>query len=146
MTMADEIRAYEPTMRERMASALQRGMEGMGVDRYKARKHSHTVMGGENSGLPAGVGIADYAPFLGNAMAAEEGAHELSDAYKAAQRGDLVGAAGNTAAAVLGLIPGAPGTIKVGKELVKKIKTMDLPKIKPIDTESLSKKIGRAHV
>ena len=58
--MADEIRAYDPTMRERMASALQSGMEGLGVDRYKARKHSQTIMGGESSNLPGGMGVADH--------------------------------------------------------------------------------------
>ena len=31
LIMADEMRAYDPTMRERMASALQGGMEGVGL-------------------------------------------------------------------------------------------------------------------
>ena len=140
VTMADEMRAYDPTMRERMASALQSGMEGMGVNRYKARKHSQTIMGGESSNLPGGVGIADFAPFIGTTMAAEEGVRDLGSAYDAAKRGDPIGAAADTVGAAVSLIPGAPGTIKAGKGLLKKLKTIDLPKLKPIGTDSVPKK------
>jgi len=138
--MADEIRAIDPTIRERMSSGVQRGLEGFGVDRYKARKHAQTLMGGESSNLPGGIGIADFVPFLGTTMAAEEGVHDLADAYGAAKRGDVVGAVANTAGAAANLIPGAPGTIKAGKAAIKKIKAMELPKLKPIGTDSVPKK------
>ena len=138
--MADEMRALDPTMRERMSSGLQQGMEGLGVDRYKARKHAQTIMGGDSSNLPGGIGIADFVPFVGTAMGVEEGAHDLGQAYDAAKRGDYVDAAANAAGAAAGLIPGAHGTIKVGKDMIKKIKPMQFPKLKLIETDSVPKK------
>lgn len=138
--MADEMRAYDPTMRERMASALQGGMEGLGVNRYKARKHAQTIMGGESSNLPMGMGAADFVPFVGTAMGVEEGARDLKSAKESAERGDYIDAAAETAGAAAGLIPGAHGTIKGAKEMLKKIRTIDLPKLKPIETDSVPKK------
>lgn len=138
--MADEIRDYDQTIRERMASALQGGAEGLGVNRYGARTGAQSVMGGESSGLPGGMGIADFVPFLGTTLAVEEGVHDLADAYKAAQRGDYGDALGKTAGAAVSIVPGAPGTIKAGKALLKKIKSLDLPKVKPIGSESVSRK------
>ena len=138
--MADEMRAYDPTMRERMASALQSGMEGMGVNRYKARKHAQTIMGGESSNLPGGMGIADVVPFLGTGLQTEEAVDSLKKAKEAAGRGDLIDAGVEGAFGAIGLIPGAAGTAKAGKALVKKLKTIDLPKLKPIGTDSVPKK------
>ena len=138
--MADEIRAYDPTMRERMASALQSGMEGLGVDRYKARKHSQTIMGGESSNLPGGMGIADVVPFLGTGLQTEEAVDSLKKAKESAKRGDLIDAGVEGAFGAAGLIPGAAGTIKLGKSAIKKLQTIDLPKLKPIGTESVPKR------
>ena len=138
--MADEIRALDPTIRERLSSGLQQGMEGLGMDRYKARQRAQTVMGGESSNLPMGMGIADFVPFIGTTMGAEEGAHDLGKAYDAAKRGDYIDAAANTVGAAAGLIPGAAGTVKAGKAAIKKLKTMELPKLKPIETDSVPKR------
>lgn len=140
LIMADEMRAYDPTIRERMASALQGGMEGMGVNRYKARKHAQTVMGGESSNLPFGVGIADFVPFVGTTMGVEEGARDLGHAAEAVKRGDYIDAAADTAGAAMGLIPGGYSTYKTGKNMLKKLKTIDLPKLKLIKTDSVPKK------
>lgn len=140
LIMADEMRAYDPTMRERMASALQGGMEGLGVNRYKARKHAQTIMGGESSNLPIGMGIADVVPFLGTTMGLEEGARDLGNAAESAKRGDYIDAAAETAGAAAGLIPGGYSTYKTGKNMLKKIKTMELPRLKPIETDSVPKK------
>ena len=140
LIMADEMRAYDPTMRERMASALQGGMEGMGVNRYKARKHAQTAMGGESSNLPMGIGIADFVPFVGTTMAIEEGARGLGNAAEAAKRGDYIDATAETAGAAAGLIPGGYSTYKTGKNMLKKLKTIDLPKLKLIETDSVPKK------
>ena len=143
LIMADEMRAYDPTMRERMASALQGGMEGMGVNRYKARKHAQTAMGGESSNLPMGIGIADFVPFVGTTMAIEEGARGLGSAAEAAKRGDYIDATAETAGAAAGLIPGGYSTYKTGKNILKKlkpIKQIDLPKLKLIETDSVPKK------
>ena len=140
LIMADEMRAYDPTMRERMASALQGGMEGLGVNRGKARRHAQTISGGESSNLPIGMGIADFVPFVGTSMALEEGARGLGEAAESAKRGDYIDATAETAGAAAGLIPGGYSTYKTGKNMLKKLKTLDLPKLKPIETESVPKK------
>ena len=140
LIMADEMRAYDPTIRERMASALQGGMEGMGVNRYKARKHAQTIAGGDSSNLPLGMGIADFVPFVGTTMGLEEGARDLGNAAEAVKRGDYIDAAADTAGAAMGLIPGGYSTYKTGKNMLKKLKTIDLPKLKLIETDSVPKK------
>ena len=140
LIMADEMRAYDPTIRERMASALQGGMEGMGVNRYKARKHAQTITGGESSNLPLGMGIADFVPFVGTTMGVEEGARDLGNAAEAVKRGDYIDATAETAGAAAGLIPGGYSTYKAGKNMLKKLKTIDLPRLKPIETDSVLKK------
>lgn len=140
LIMADEMRAYDPTMRERMASALQGGMEGLGVNRYKARKHAQTITGGDSSNLPMGMGVADFVPFVGTAMGLEEGARDLGKAGEAAKRGDYIDATAETAGAAMGLIPGGYSTFKTGKNMLKKIKTIDLPRLTPIESESVPKK------
>ena len=136
----DELIEYDPTMRERAASAIQSGMENMGMNRSSARKHAQTIMGGANSGLPLGVGIADFVPFVGTSMGIEEGARDLGDAAKAVKRGDYIDAAGDAAGAAMGLIPGGHSTYKAGKNMLKKLKTIDLPQLKLIETDSVPKK------
>jgi len=142
--MADEMREYDPTIRERMASALQGGMEGLGVDRYKARKHAQTIMGGPSSALPLNMGAADVVPFLGTGLGVDEGARDLGHAAEAVKRGDYIDAAGDTVGAAMGLIPGAHGTIKGTKDMLKKLKTIDLPNLKLIETESVTPKKGQS--
>jgi len=118
-----EMRAYEPTARERMAMALQEGMEKLGANRYKARKNAQTVMGGPSSALPIDMGVADFVPFLGTGLGVDEGAKDLGLAYEAAKRGDYIDATANTVGAAMGLVPGAYGTVKGGLkalELAKK--------------------------
>ena len=114
-----EMKAYEPTARERMALALQEGMEKLGANRYKARKNAQTVMGGPSSALPIDMGIADFVPFLGTGLGVDEGARDLGLAYDAAKRGDYIDATANTVGAVMGLAPGAYGTIKGGLKAVE---------------------------
>jgi hypothetical protein len=140
LIMADEMRAYDPTMRERMASALQGGMEGVGIRRQIARRGAQTVMGGESSAIPFGLGVADFAPFVGTTMALEEGARGLGNAAEAAKRGDYIDTVAETAGAAAGLIPGGYSTYKTGKNMLKKLKTIDLPKLKLIETDSVPKK------
>jgi hypothetical protein len=110
-----EMKAYDPTIRERMADALQRGIEGLGGNRYKARQNAQTLMGGPSSNLPINLGIADFVPFLGTGLGVDEGARDLGHAYDAVKRGDYVDAVANTVGAAAGLIPGAAGTIKGAK-------------------------------
>ena len=110
-----EMKAYDPTIRERMADALQRGLEGLGGNRYKSRRTAQTFMGGPSSNAPMNLGFADAVPFLGTALGVDEGARDLGYAYDAVKRGDYVDAAANTVGAAAGLIPGAAGTIKGAK-------------------------------
>jgi hypothetical protein len=134
-----EMREYDPTVRERMASALQSGMEGLGVNRYKARKHAQTIMGGDSSNLPAGMGAADFVPFLGTGLQTEEAARDLGKAGEAAKRGDYIDAGVEGVAGLAGMLPGAHSTIKGAKDMLKKIKAIDLPKLKLIETDSVPK-------
>jgi hypothetical protein len=110
-----EMKAYDPTIRERMADAVQRGIEGLGGNRYKARQMSQTLMGGPSSTLPIDMGIADFVPFLGTGLGVNEGARDLGEAYDAAKQGNYIDALASTAGAAVGLLPGAIGTVKVGK-------------------------------
>lgn len=142
--MADEIRASDPTIRERMASALQGGMEGAGIRRQIARRGAQTIMGGPSSALPMDLGVADVVPFLGTTMGLEEGARDLGHASDAVKRGDYIDAAVDTAGAAMGLIPGGYSTFKAGKNMLKKIKMIDLPQLKLIETDSVPKKKGQS--
>jgi hypothetical protein len=133
--MADEIKAWEPTTRQRLASGLQSGLESLGMGRYGARRASQSVMGGESSNLPLGTGIADFVPFLGTALQTEEAVEGGKQAVQEAKRGDVIGAGVEGLFAGLGLIPGMAGTAKAAKALAKgkkfkPMKTADVPKIK----------------
>jgi hypothetical protein len=115
-------------------------MEGMGIRRQIARRGAQSLTGGSSSALPFGVGVADFAPFIGTTMALEEGARDLGNAAEAAKRGDYIDATAETAGAAVGLVPGGYSTYKAGKNMLKKIKAIDLPRLKPIETESVPKK------
>ena len=140
LIMADEMRASSPTIRQRGSSGLQEGMENIGIRRQNARRAAQTIMGGDSSALPIGLGVADFVPFLGTTMGLEEGAEAAGEAYDSAKRGDYIDAAGGVAGAAAGLIPGGYSTYKAGKNMLKKLKTIDLPKLKLIETDSVPKK------
>ena len=113
----DEMRAYDPTTRERIASFLQAGFEGLGMDRYKARQNAQTLIGGPSSNLPLDIGIADVVPFLCTALQTEEAVRMGGEAVESAKAGELGTAALQAGGAALGLVPGAAGTIKAAKAL-----------------------------
>ena len=136
--MADELKAYDPTIRERLAYALQGGMEGLGVSRQSARRGADTVMGGPSSAAPLNLGIADFVPFLGTGMGVEEGFRDLQSARDAVKRGDYIDAAGDTVGAAMGLVPGAHGTVKAGKKIAGKAKLMHMDD--KLETQSVPKK------
>lgn len=52
---------YKASPKERISSLGQDFLERAGVGRYKARKMADTVIGGPNSNLPGGFGLADIA-------------------------------------------------------------------------------------
>lgn len=118
------MKAIDPTMRQRLADFLQAGFEGIGVDRYKARKDAQTIMGGESSGAPLGMGIADLIPFLGTALQTEEAVIGGGKAIESAKQGDYVSAGIEGGAAAVGMIPGAVGTKQAVKSATKKIKAI----------------------
>jgi hypothetical protein len=114
-----EMKAYDPTVRERMAEFLQAGFERFGMDRFRARKQAQTLIGGPSSNLPLSLGLADVVPFLGTGLQTEEAARMGQEAVTSAQQGNLGTAALQAGGAVLGLVPGAVGTVKAGKALAK---------------------------
>jgi hypothetical protein len=122
--------SYDPTLRETIANKMQTWLEGMGVDRYKARQNAQTFMGGESSNLPLSIGIADFVPFLGTTMQLEESGIMAGEAVESAKRGDLGTAALQAGGAAAGLIPGAASTIKTGKAITKKIKPVAVERTK----------------
>lgn len=114
-----EMKAYDPTTRERLASFLQSGFEGIGIQRAQARRYSQSLMGGESSGLPLSLGVADIVPFLGTALQTEEAARMGGEAVQAAKRGDVGEAAMLGGLAAVGMVPGAAGTAKAVKKGAK---------------------------
>jgi hypothetical protein len=117
----DTIGPYDPTVRERLASLLQSSFEGMGMNRYKARQNAETLIGGGSSNLPLNIGLADFVPFLGTALQTEEAAIMGGESIESAKRGDYGTAALQAGGAVLGMVPGAVGTVKAAKLLPKNL-------------------------
>lgn len=124
MDMGGSIKSYDPTILERLASFMQAGFEGLGMDRYQARKNAQTIMGGGSSNLPLDMGLADIVPFLGTGLQTEEAARMGADAVDSAKQGNYGTAALQAGGAALGMIPGAAGTLKVGKDLTPKAAEM----------------------
>ena len=120
----DKIEEIDPTTRQKLADFLQAGFEGIGVDRVKARKDAQTLIGGPNSGLPFGTGLADFVSFIGTALQTEEAVRGGQNAVENAKQGQYGAAAIEGGAAALGMIPGAAGTVKHGKAAAKKIKAV----------------------
>jgi len=130
-----EIKPYDPTVRERLSSGLQAGLEKLGVNRYKARQRANTIMGGPSSNLPLNVGLADFIPFLGTGLQTQEAVRGGEQAIESAKRGDVVDAGVEGTFAALGLIPGAAGTVRAARALrrgqkFQPVAVPDVPKIK----------------
>ena len=139
----DEIKAYEPTMRERIASGLQSAFEGLGANRYKARQRAQTITGGQSSNLPLGMGVADVVSAVSlpatMAMApiyAEEGIRDIKSAGQAAERGDYVGAGVEGLFGALNLLPAVSGVTGLARRAIgQPIKPPAIPET-PRITES----------
>jgi hypothetical protein len=114
-----EMKAFEPTTRQRIASFLQSGFEGMGIDRSRARRNAETLIGGPSSNLPLTLGLADLVPFLGTGLQLEEGVEMGKEAVQAADQGNYGQAALLGAGAALSVAPGVVPTVKAGKALAK---------------------------
>lgn len=130
----DTITAVDPTMREKIASFLQAGFEGTGMDRFRARKQAQTLMGGESSNLPLNLGLADIlAAIFPPATAAmtpmyvQEGSRAVERGVEAAQQGRPGEAALEVAAGAADVIPGVVGAAKAVKKVARKIKSSTIP-------------------
>jgi hypothetical protein len=130
----DEMKAFEPTMRQRLADYLQSSFVNLGMDQYKARKNAQTLIGGPSSNLPFDIGFADFAPYLGTGMQLEESGIMAGEAYDSAKRGDYGTAAMQAGGAALGLVPGAASTIKAAKPLVPKAAEMIIEGVERLGT------------
>jgi hypothetical protein len=124
-----EVRSVTPTVKERMASGLQAAMESAGSDRYKARQRAQTILGGPNSRLPGGFGVADIGAMVNPVVAAgmiplygEAAMHDLAGVPDAIKRGDYVGAGVDTAFGLADVIPAVGQGKRVAKGLAKGIK------------------------
>jgi hypothetical protein len=118
--------AYDPTVRERLASFLQAGFEGMGVDRYKARQNAQALLGGPSSNLPLNMGLADVVPFLGTGLQTQEAVRMGEEAVTSVQQGNYGTAALQAGGAAIGLIPGVAGTVTAAKPLIPKAAEMTI--------------------
>jgi hypothetical protein len=124
-----EVTSITPTVKERMASGLQSAMESAGSDRYKARQRAQTIVGGPNSRLPGGFGVADIGAMVNPTVAAamipvygEAALHDLASVPDALKRGDYVGAGVDTAFGLMDLIPAIGQGKQVAKGVAKGLK------------------------
>jgi hypothetical protein len=127
------IKPFEPTARQRLASGAQRGMEFLGMRRPKARSVAQSIFGGPSSSLPVGLGVADVVPFLGTALQTEEAVDALGRARQLAGQGEVGQAAIEGGMGILGLVPGAMGTVQAGRSLVRKAQPEPTLSASPID-------------
>jgi len=91
---------YKPSPKERISSLGQDFLERAGMGRYKARKMADTVIGGPDSNLPGGFGLADIA------MLHPAGAMAMAPLY-AAETGHYMGKGEPVSAGMsaLGMLP-----------------------------------------
>jgi hypothetical protein len=129
-----QMSAYDPTVRETIANKMQMWLEGMGVDRFKARQNAQTFMGGGSSNLPMTMGIADIIPYVGTALQTEEAARLATDAATSAKQGNYGTAAIQASGAALGLIPGVAGTVQASKTLAPKAGEMAIKSMEKLGT------------
>lgn len=120
----DTIKPVDPTIRQRIADFLQAELEGAGMDRYKARQRAQTLIGGDSSNLPLGIGLADIVPFLGTAMQLEESGRMAENAAASAKQGDMGMAALQAGGAALGIVPGAASTAATTVKAAKAAKAI----------------------
>jgi len=134
-----EIKAVDQTTREKIARFLQSGFEGLGMDRSKARNRAESLIGGDSSNLPLGMGVADFVPLLGTLLQTEEAAIMGGEAIESAKRGEIKQAALEAGGAVLGLLPGGVATAKLGKKVAPKIAESLGPTVNKMTEDYLTK-------
>jgi hypothetical protein len=125
-----EMKEYDPTMREQAAEKLQAILEGLGVERYKARQNAQSFLGGASSNMPLNLGLVDYLTMIpgintavGTAMLpvyTEESMRSLEASKASAEAGNLGKAGIEAVGGSLGMIPAVAGATNITKKIVKK--------------------------
>ena len=85
------MKAVEPTLRERIAETGQGMLEKAGIRRPIARRAAQTVTGGESSALPGKMGLIDTVGMVNPVAAAPSVAMGLDEGMRALREGDYVG-------------------------------------------------------
>lgn len=83
-----ELKAWNPTARDRISSGLQGLLEMIGMDRYKAGLNARAVAGGGGGIGGSGIGLLDATP-IGWALGAEEGADMAGGGIDQIRQGDV---------------------------------------------------------
>ena len=109
--MADEVKAYNPTLREGHAAKLQAWLEKLGMERAGARRAAQSVVGGAGSGLPMNMGLADVTP-LGLLYAAEEGGTMAGQGVAGIERGNVGSGALGLGLGLASGLPFVPGPVR----------------------------------
>jgi len=121
-----EAKPYTPSLRERHAQKLQQLLADKGVDKYQANRLAQSLIGGPQSNLPFGLGLADIA--VGSPYQAEESGYMLGEAKQAAGEGEYGSAALKAGLGALSAIPfakpGAAVAKSAGKSLAPKAAEM----------------------
>lgn len=107
LSRAETIDSYEPTLRDRLRSAVIGGGSFLGMDRGKAASFGGKVMGG-----PGQIGLADFVPVLSNAMGMEEG---LADYERGIETRDPVTTVFGAGEFVLNSLPGGKFISRAGR-------------------------------
>jgi hypothetical protein len=116
-----EARSRELTQAEKAQAFLEEQLARI-TSRERARRLSMTAFGGAESGIPGGMGAVDFVPFLGAAKGLEEGGRDIRQGNYDLESGRYGDAFRNYGAAVLGVLPGAAGAVKVAPRLARAIK------------------------
>lgn len=121
----DQMRAYEPTWRERAASGLQNVlMSRFGMSAYDAMKMAQKFTGG-GQGAVAGMGLLDVTP-VGLAFGAQEGGLQAGEGVAQAQSGNLLSGLLGVGGGALALAGAPVGVVRGGKAVVAADKAADV--------------------
>lgn len=115
-----QIIPQDRTLREELAYRTQQALiENLGIDNAKARKLAETIFGGESSGIPLGVGFADFTP-ASIALGGQESGISAGKAFKAAEEGKYGEAAANYGMGIVQGLDVVPG-VAIASKATKKI-------------------------
>ena len=105
--------AYDPTIRQRLAGVVEKGLKAVSP-KPRARALTENLIGTNEQGF----GAADFVPYLGTAMGAQETGRDIR---KSISKGDYVGAAIDAIVGGGFAIPGAISTAKALKPTLKSL-------------------------